>query len=454
VSTALPKKRRRGTTREARAPGHSYRLRLPQPASDPGIWQRSPPQVTFGASRADGGASARPGQTEPGGRTADYGARSWLVPVGIIVIAGVGAGILADELAAGAALAVELALLGLAAACWAVGLSERICDLRVVVPALVGLGLCGAALDWPHSDGAGFVVGFMALTGLALRVPRVTALVAGAPVVAAVAISDSHESANPASAVLAVALGASFLFLTSALAALSRDAQHRAEATLAQEAAIREARDQMAVVAERSRLARELHDVLAHCLSGLSLQLERTRLLATATAADARVIDQIAGAQQLARDGMINARRALQALRGDEIPGLAGLPHLVSETASALRIPITLRIEGAPRPLAPEAGLTAYRAVQEALTNVAKHAGLGARVLVLLTWTPHGLSVSVADSGGDGVGAGLEPGGYGLTSMAERVALHGGQLEAGPSEDGFTVRLNLPLDPHPRTEPQ
>jgi signal transduction histidine kinase len=391
--------------------------------------------------------------SKPLAATAGRPGRPWLVPVGVVIIlGGVGGGVLADGLPAGPTGMIMVGLLIVAAGCWAVGLSERIRDLRVVLPALVGLGLCGAGLDWPESDGPGFVVGYVALAGLALRAPRLTALLAGAPILIAIAASEAHESENPASAVVAVVLGAGFLFVTSALAAFSRDAQHRAEALLAREAAIREAREQMATLAERSRLARELHDVLAHCLSGLSVQLESARLVATATAADVSLVDQITYAHQFARNGMRDARRALQALRGDEVPGPASIPHLVSETSSALSIPITLHVEGTPRPLAPEAGLTAYRTVQEALTNVAKHAGAGAVVTVLLSWAPESLDVLVSDLGGDGEKAEFLSSGFGLTSMAERAALHGGHFQAGPSDGGFTVHLWLPLDPMPHLE--
>ena len=369
-----------------------------------------------------------------------------MVPVGVaIILIGVGAGALAEGPPAGPVLAITLGLLLLAAVCWAVGLSGRFCDLRVVVPALIVLGLCGAALDWPQSDGPGFLAGYMALAGLALRVPRVTALLAGVPIVAAIAASDAHEAENPASTVLSVALGSGFLFVTSALVAVSQDAHQRAEALLAQEAAIREAREQTATLAERSRLARELHDVLAHCLSSLSLQLEGARLRASQTGADAMLLEQISSARQAACDGMVSAQRAVQALRGDDIPGLARLPRLVTDSALSLRIPIDFRVDGEPWPLRPEAELAAYRTVQEALTNVAKHAGRGAQVRVGLSWAPDCLDISVADSGGDGADAGLVSSGFGLTSMAERAALHGGQLTAGPAEDGFTVRLRLPI---------
>jgi signal transduction histidine kinase len=369
----------------------------------------------------------------------------WLVPVGVITMAGVIADVAAEGLPGGALGVVLVGLLAIASGCWTVALSERIRDMRVVVPALVGLGLCGAGLYWAQTDGPGFVVGYLALAGLALRVPRRIALVAGAPIVTAIAVASAHDSANPASTILAGVLGAGFLFVTSAVAAFSRDAHRRAETQLSREAAVREAREQMAKLAERSRLARELHDVLAHCLSGLSVQLEGARLLATTTAADARLATQIADAQRLAQGGMVNARRALQALRGDETPGPAKLPELVTATASTWDIPISFHVEGTPGPLTPEAGLTVYRTVQEALTNSAKHAGRGTQVSVLLAWSPGGLEVSITDSGGDGVDAGLTSSGFGLTSMAERAAAHGGRLDFGAADNGFRVRLWLPL---------
>jgi signal transduction histidine kinase len=379
--------------------------------------------------------------------------RSWLVPVGAITILGVGAGMMLDDRPAGLALPVSAAVLVLASVCWAVGLSERVRDPRLVVSALVGLGLCGAGLDWPQSDGPGLVVGFMALAALALRMPRLIALLAAMPVVVALAVSDAHEAVNPASTVLTIAMATALLFVTSALAALSRDGQHRAEALLAQEATIREVREQNAALAERSRLARELHDILAHCLSGLSVQLEGAQLRAAQTAADVLLAEQIACARDLARDGMLNARRAVRALRGDELPEAARLPQLVSDIASALGLPVTVRVDGTPRSLAPEAALTAYRAVQEALTNVAKHAGPGATASIMLTWTPDSLDISVADQGGEPAAAAGQTGGFGLAGMAERAALHGGHVEAGHSGDGFTVRLRLPVRPVLQGEP-
>ena len=194
------------------------------------------------------------------------------------------------------------------------------------------------------------------------------------------------DAANPAATTLAVLAAFGFLFTISEFAAASLGARHQAEALLAQETAAGEARERAAALAERSRLARDLHDVLAHSLSVLAVQLEAARLTAITEAAGANLVGQITSAHKLTRIGVLNARRALAMLRDDEPPGPASLPGLVSETAAALGIPISLEVDGVPRPLDPEAGLMLYRVVQEALTNVAKHAGRGVRVTVRLAW--------------------------------------------------------------------
>jgi signal transduction histidine kinase len=369
---------------------------------------------------------------------------SWLAPLLLIAIAGVGGAILAHGLPPGPAGPITVGLLAIAAALAAAGLSGRVRGRRVVaVSALVGVGMCGAGLDL-LADGVGYVIGYMAVAGLALRTPPRTAVLAGSPVVAAIAGVEATDAANPAATTLAVLSAFGFLFTISEFAAASLGARRQAEALLARETAAGEARERAAALSERSRLARDLHDVLAHSLSVLALQLEAARLTAITEAAGANLVGQITSAHKQTCVGILNARRALAMLRDDEPPGPASLPELVSETGAALGIPIALEIDGAPRPLDPEAGLMLYRVVQEALTNVAKHAGRGVRVTVGLTWAPGGVEVSVVDSGGDGTGVGLPSGGFGLTGMSERAALNGGRLHAGRSSDGFAVRLWLP----------
>lgn len=369
--------------------------------------------------------------------------RSRLSPLVLIAIIGVGGGMIAGGLPAGIAGASTVGLLAAAATLSAVALSARIRDLRVVVPALIGVGLCGAGLDW-LVDGPGYVVAYIALVGLALRTPRWAGLLAGTPVVAAVAAEEAYDSANPAATSLAVLSAFGFLFTISEFAAVSLNARHRAETLLAREAAAGEARERAAALAERSRLARDLHDVLAHSLSVLAVQLEAARLTAITAAAGANLVGQITCAHKLTCIGILNSRRALAMLRDDDPPGPASLPDLVSETAAALGIPIALEVDGEPYTLDSDAGLMVYRVVQEALTNVAKHAGRGVRVTVRLAWAPGDVEVSIVDSGGDGADVGLPSSGFGLTSMAERAALKGGRLHAGRSGHSFAVRLWLP----------
>ena len=225
---------------------------------------------------------------------------------------------------------------------------------------------------------------------------------------------------------------------------MNRDAHARAARLLVQEAATRQAREQAAGLAERTRLARELHDVLAHTLSGLAVQLEGAKLLAEHTHADPRLVEQVGNAQSLVRDGISNARQPVQPLRGDALPGPGQLPELVEQTTRTTGRPLAYAVVGCPHPLAAESGLALYRTAQEALTNTAKYAGAGARVAVTLTWFPEAVRIDVVDSGGGRPSVEHHSGGLGLAGLAERAALAGGQLESGPTTDGWRVALSLP----------
>ncbi|MER7282255.1 histidine kinase [Dactylosporangium sp. NPDC000244] len=363
-----------------------------------------------------------------------------------VAIATVAAG-LPDGTAASAAV-IALTVTGLAL--WGLCLSRRVAAVPVLVAALVGTGLAGAALDALHPSGPGVVLAYMAMTGLGFGIPRRPSLAAAAIVVAAAGWAEARTAANGVAAVLSLAAGAGFLYLAAAFAGVSREAHDHSRALLEQEAATREAREEAAVLAERGRLARELHDVLAHTLSGLAVQLEGARLLAERTGADPRLADQVTNAQRLARDGMVNARRAVATLRGEALPGPAQVPALV-EQARLGGLPVTLRVHGEPRPLPSEAGLAVYRTVQEALTNAGKHAGDNATAIVALTWAETEVTAEVTDAGGDRVAAGLPSGGYGLAGLAERAALGGGRLDAGPTDDGWRVTLVLPIALEDRT---
>jgi signal transduction histidine kinase len=370
--------------------------------------------------------------------------RTGLVRFGYLTIAAVAVAVLTSGLPADPRRrALLFGLLAVAVAGWSVVLSLRV-PSRVFASAAVLTGLAGAALTLVQPNGSGFVIGYMAVAALALRLPRRPAFAAGAVVLVAVGYAVAVRSARPLTAAIGVALGAGFMFAAGAFAAISREARESAEALLAQEAATRAAREQMAALAERTRLARELHDVLAHTLSGLSVQLEGARLLAETTGADRRLADQVTRAQGLARDGMLNARRVVSALRGEALPGPAVLPQLIDEVRAG-GLPVTLTVTGAATSLVPEAGLAVYRAVQEALTNTRKYAGRGATAAVTVSWSDDEVQVEVVDRAGDGVTAGGSSGGYGLAGLSERAALLGGNATAGPVDGGFRVYLRLPV---------
>src|SRR4051812_38853563 len=327
---------------------------------------------------------------------------------------------------------------------WCLALLPRVTAPRVLAPVLLGVGLAGGGLQLLHPEGPGFVLAYMALGGIGLALPRRLALRTAAVVLAAAVAAEAATNAQPVAAALSLAAGCGALFLATLFAATSRDAHAQSQALLAQEAATRAAREEAAVLGERQRLARELHDVLAHTLSGLAVQLEGARLLAERTGADPRLAEQVANAQRLAKEGMAGAKRAVATLRGEALPGPEQLPQLVEQTRLT-GLPVSLTVTGEARPLPGESGLAVYRAVQEALTNTAKYAGHGARADVILTWDDDVLTVEITDSGGDRAAAGLPSGGYGLAGLAERAALAGGHLDAGPTTDGWRVTLTMPV---------
>ena len=215
--------------------------------------------------------------------------------------------------------------------------------------------------------------------------------------------------------------------------------------------ASREAEARAAASAERGRMAREMHDVLAHSLSALALQLESTRLLARDRDADERVQRAIDQAHHIAAGGLEEARRAIAAMRGDTVLGPERLDDLVGAFREQSGLPVVFEVTGEPRDLPPDARLAVYRTAQEALTNVRKHAVVE-RVDVTLEYRPDATVLQVRDHGAPGVPAavgapganGGAPGGYGLTGMRERAELLGGRLRAEPADDGFRVELWLP----------
>lgn len=197
-----------------------------------------------------------------------------------------------------------------------------------------------------------------------------------------------------------------------------------------------------AAAAERGRVAREMHDVLAHTLSALALQLETTRLLAHDRGVDPDVSRAIDQAHGLAAGGLEEARRAISTARGDPLPGPERVRSLAEAVSEQSGLPVTVDVWGEPRELAADARLAVYRTAQEALTNVRRHATPD-RVEVRLDYRDDAVALVVEDHGA--VAAAAPAGaGYGLAGMRERAELLGGTLVAEPTGDGFRVQLVLP----------
>ena len=198
------------------------------------------------------------------------------------------------------------------------------------------------------------------------------------------------------------------------------------------------------VLAERSRIAREIHDILAHSLSAQLVHLEGARLLMVSGRTD-EALHRVERARGLARSGLEETRRALATLRGD-IPPMDVVLRELAEEHRVADAACEVNIEGEPRGLDAKASLAVIRTAQEALTNARKHAP-GAKVTIALRYLNGWCELEVTDSGGRAEPGPLAAsgGGYGLVGMRERAELIGGTLEAGPAGEGFRVLLRVPL---------
>jgi signal transduction histidine kinase len=281
----------------------------------------------------------------------------------------------------------------------------------------------GAELDPPRSwlglaiAVVPFWVGFALIGGSVSDFVAVTVLYGGSWAVGQALRERSHRSA-----------------------ALAERAE-RAERDRAAEAA-------RAVAEERARIARELHDVVSHSISVITVQTQAVRRRLGPD--QAREADDLGAVEATARQAMAEMRRLFGVLRADgeqpalaPQPGLDQLDRLIDETRAA-GVAVAAVVEGERVPLSPGLDLAAYRIVQEALTNVRKHAP-GGRVTVRLCFGERDLDVVVEDTGARADSSG-EGGGFGLVGMRERVTLYGGSIHAGPlPRDGFAVRARMPL---------
>jgi signal transduction histidine kinase len=349
------------------------------------------------------------------------------------------------------ALAIVLFVTGLA-------LSMRRGDLppgrRFAGLVLAGVASCLFTAVQPDSAGYAGVYFVVVIAGM--RLPRVPAVIAAGGTLAGelviLALTRDHAAANASGLVFSVVPW----FLITRLIRRLAWRRDRAEELVEELRESRAAAAEAAAIAERGRLARDMHDVLAHSLSALALQLEGTRLQARDRDTDPVVIAGLERAHHLAASGLAEARQAIAALRGDELPGPDRLQDLADAFAEHSRATCTLSVTGTPREQSSEARLAIYRTAQEALTNVRKHSA-ASRVEISLAYAGErsgdegsargrGTTLAVTDHGpGAPVTVGADGrGGYGLTGMRERAELLGGRLSAEPTADGFRVELWLP----------
>jgi signal transduction histidine kinase len=195
---------------------------------------------------------------------------------------------------------------------------------------------------------------------------------------------------------------------------------------------------------ERTRIARELHDVVGHALGVIVVQAEGERAVLDVGAADS-TRETLAAIAQCARDALDDVRRLLVVMRSADSlgpqPGLGELPRLLEGVETA-GLPTNLVIEGQPRPLSSAVDLSAYRVVQEALTNTLRHAR-GASAHVAVRYVEDEVIIDVVDDGP--AASDRKSRGFGLLGMRERVALFGGHVETGALPGGgFAVHVNLP----------
>lgn len=230
----------------------------------------------------------------------------------------------------------------------------------------------------------------------------------------------------------------------------ARVARERADREMAERIdAGRELRAQTALYGERARIARELHDVIAHSVSVMVIQAGGARMVMSAEPERAEA--SLRSVERAGRDALAEMRRLLGVLDGQADPralapqpGLADIDDLLSRAQSS-GLTTDLHVDGEPSTVSPALDLCAYRIVQEALTNAIKHAA-PARAEVRLRWEQSALEIQISDDGrGPGAHNGFS-GGHGIAGMRERVALHGGSIHCGAGESGgFTVRARLPL---------
>ena len=347
----------------------------------------------------------------------------------------------------GTAIAV---MLGVCAAAWISWVFSLRRD-RLMTWSLVVMGGAGGVLAGLSPNSPAVVVGCVAVFGAGARLSTAASLGVTAETVAAF-LATGLVTGIPT----AELLGYAWAFVGLWTVALTRNEfvirAIQAERTLLETERAREAETQAAAFAERARIARDLHDVLAHSLAAVSVNLQAAEGLLTSGTLPAdnpelvKAIECVDRAATLTRDGLAAAKRAVLALRDDAAPLPDQLALLAERYRAAGEPAVNVEVSGEVRPIPAEATVAAYRTAQEALTNARKHAP-GEPVTLSLGYEPAQVTLRVvnpipprhAEKPLAGTGAG-----YGLVGLAERAALAGGTFEAGPDAENWQVQLRIP----------
>lgn len=428
-----------------------------RPSARPGgskAFYRLPPVRAIGGTGSVGEEASSPRLAEAAARAQERlrRQRATLRPFGAAVAVAVVIGAFGGHPRPGlhgSGLGITLALAAFALTLGS-ALRERLVGLGFGVQAAVIalMGAAGIALSALQPRNATELAGGTAVWVALGRLPLLAGVALGTAITVGLDLATALSGSSTAG-VLATTLLCALLGLIAHFMRQARQSQEQTETLLAQLEDAREEQTRAAAVAERSRIAGELHDVLAHSLSGAAIQLQGARMLAEREQASSEVNRAIDRASELVREGLGEARQAVGALRGEELPGVGQLQALVESFRQDMELELTLTIEGALPDLAADAGLALYRGAQEALTNVARYAPgastevtlrrQGTRaVLTIEDRLPAGAPVS-GERGLAGVG-----GGRGLSAMRERVSRAGGSVLAGPTDSGWRVELEVP----------
>ena len=316
--------------------------------------------------------------------------------------------------------------------------------------AAVLVSMCGLVLEAATMDATNSLAELLAGLLLAFAAPRYLPLERAVLTIPAfVAGAGAHRLASPGSGVADLLFDIAVVTGAWALGYAARRREERNDALERRAAELERQRAQAAAEAaagERLRIAGELHDIVAHALGVVAVQAGAAEQVLEQDPDRARTT--LAEIRATVREAVVEMRRLLGVLRSGEDERLSPQPSLaqLDELADRIRrtgLGVEVVVEGTARPLPPGVELSAYRIVQEGLTNVVRHAG-ASRASVAIRYHPDAVDVEVKDDGRGPSGNGS--GGHGLVGVRERVALHGGRLEAGrPDDGGYVLRATLPL---------